>query len=105
MASASLGYRAGGGKKELTGQNDLELEISNQCGRLLSSVSIYYNSALLLKKCGASGNTRGLESLRRLSPVAWEHIFLNGHYTFISEGRELDLDAMIEELGLPSDEK
>ncbi|AYP92994.1 hypothetical protein CQB49_19935 [Salmonella enterica] len=36
-----------GGQKELTGQNDLELEISNQCGRLLSSVIIYYNSALL----------------------------------------------------------
>lgn len=97
-----------GGKKELTGQNDLELEISNQCGRLLSSVIIYYNSALLsrlLQKYEASGNTGGLESLRRLSPVAWQHIFLNGHYTFISEGRELDLDAMIEGLTLPSGEK
>lgn len=46
-----------------------------------------------------------LESIRRLSPVAWQHIFLNGHYTFISEGRELDLDAMIEGLALISDEK
>lgn len=94
-----------GGQKELTGQNDLELEISNQCGRLLSSVIIYYNSALLsrlLQKYEANGNTRGLESLRRLSPVAWQHIFLNGHYTFVSEGGELDLDAMIEGLALPS---
>ncbi|ENN9849227.1 hypothetical protein ACAP77_004540, partial [Salmonella enterica] len=48
------------------------------------------------------GNTLGLESLRRLSPVAWQHIFLNGHYTFVSEGGELDLDAMIEGLALPS---
>ncbi|MBL0865421.1 transposase [Pectobacterium carotovorum] len=31
-----------GGKKELTGQNDVELEISNQCGRLLS---IHYRFA------------------------------------------------------------
>ncbi|ECJ2623252.1 Tn3 family transposase [Salmonella enterica] len=93
-----------GGQKELTGQNDLELEISNQCGRLLSSVIIYYNSALLSRlqqKYEADGNTRGLESLRRLSPVAWQHIFLNGHYTFVSEGGELDLDAMIEGLTLP----
>ncbi|ECY7604049.1 transposase [Salmonella enterica subsp. enterica] len=94
-----------GGQKELTGHNGLELEISNQCGRLLSSVIIYYNSALLsrlLQKYEANGNTRGRESLRRLSPVAWQHIFLNGHYTFVSEGGELDLDAMIEGLDLPS---
>ncbi|EBV5086027.1 transposase [Salmonella enterica subsp. enterica serovar Ball] len=30
-----------GGKKELIGQNDIELEISNQCGRLLSIIIIY----------------------------------------------------------------
>ncbi|MBT0724817.1 hypothetical protein HH682_10320 [Rosenbergiella sp. S61] len=35
-----------------------------------------------------------------MSPVAWQHIFLNGHYAFISEGKELDLDAMIEGLTL-----
>lgn len=29
-----------------------------------------------------------------------QHVFLNGHYTFISEGKELDLDAMIEGLTL-----
>ncbi|HAV0157147.1 TPA: Tn3 family transposase [Salmonella enterica] len=92
-----------GGKKELTGQNDIELEISNQCGRLLSIIIIYYNSALLsrlLQKYEEVGNTRGLALLRRMSPVAWQHIFLNGHYTFISEGKELDLDAMIEGLTL-----
>jgi len=92
-----------GGKKELTGQNDVELEISNQCGRLLSIIIIYYNSALLsrlLQKYEDVGNTLGLALLRRMSPVAWQHIFLNGYYTFISEGKELDLDAMIEGLTL-----
>lgn len=94
-----------GGKKELTGQNDIELEISNQCGRLLSIVIIYYNSALLsrlLQRYEATGNTRGLEFLKRMSPVAWQHIFLNGHYTFITEGKEIDLDAMIDGLTLSS---
>jgi TnpA family transposase len=94
-----------GGKKELTGQNDIELEISNQCGRLLSIVIIYYNSALLsrlLQRYEATGNTRGLEFLKRMSPVAWQHIFLNGHYTFISEGKDIDLDAMIDGLTLSS---
>ena len=36
-----------GGKKELTGRTDVELEISNQCGRLIANAIIYYNSAIL----------------------------------------------------------
>lgn len=92
-----------GGKKELTGHNDIELEISNQCSRLLSSVIIYYNSALLsrlLQKYEATGNSLEQEWLSRISPVAWQHIFLNGHYTFISEGKKLDIDAMIDNVTL-----
>lgn len=95
-----------GGKKELTGKNDIEIEISNQCGRLLASVIIYYNSALLsrlLQKYEADGNSRGLSLIRRMSPVAWRHIFLYGHYTFVSEGKEIDLDAMIGALTQSSD--
>lgn len=36
-----------GGKKELTGKNDIETDISNQCGRLISNAIVYYNSAIL----------------------------------------------------------
>jgi len=38
-----------GGKKELSGRTDIELEISNQCGRLIANAIIYYNSAILSK--------------------------------------------------------
>jgi len=48
----------------MTGQNDIELEISNQGGRLLNIIIIYYNSALL----------------SHLSPLGWEHIILTGDY-------------------------
>jgi hypothetical protein len=30
-----------GGKKELTGRIDIEIEISNQCGRLIANALIY----------------------------------------------------------------
>nr|WP_241767159.1 hypothetical protein [Buttiauxella noackiae] len=30
------------GKKELTGKNDIETDISNQCWRLISNTIIYY---------------------------------------------------------------
>lgn len=32
-----------GGKKELTGKNDIETDISNQCRRLISNAIVYYN--------------------------------------------------------------
>jgi TnpA family transposase len=36
-----------GGKKELTGRTDIEIEISNQCARLIGNAIIFYNSAIL----------------------------------------------------------
>ena len=51
-----------GGKKELTGRTDIEIEISNQCGRLIANAIIYYNSAILsrlLTKYEASRQHQG----------------------------------------------
>jgi TnpA family transposase len=52
-----------GGKKELTGRTDIEIEISNQCARLIANAVIYYNSAILsrlLMKYEAAGNAKAL---------------------------------------------
>jgi TnpA family transposase len=88
------------GKKELTGRTDLELEISNQCARLIANAIVYYNSAILsglLVKYEASGNENALALIKATSPVAWRHIHLNGHYTFRG-GQAIDLDAIVREL-------
>src|ERR1700690_1614404 len=77
-----------GGKKELTGRTDIELEISNQCGRLIANAIIYYNSAILsrlLTRYEAS-SSKARAFLTQVSPAAWRHILLNGHYTFHSDG-------------------
>lgn len=87
-----------GGKKELTGKNDIETDISNQCGRLISNAIMYYNSAILsrlLERLEAEGNARGIEALARVSPVAWQHILLNGHYTSQSSDEVIDLDELV----------
>ncbi len=92
-----------GGKKELTGRTDIEIEISNQCARLMANAIIYYNSALLsrlLTKCEASPNAKALALIKAISPAAWRHIHLNGHDTFISDGTLIDLDAMVASLDL-----
>jgi len=92
-----------GGKKELTGRTDVEIEISNQCARLIANAIIYYNSAILshlLTKCEASGNARTVALLPKFSPAAWQHILLNGHYTFHSNGKIIDLDTLVAGLEL-----
>jgi len=92
-----------GGKKELTGRTDIELEISNQCGRLIANAIIYYNSAILsrlLIRYEASQNTRALALIKKFSPAAWRHLLLNGHYTFRGERQIIDLDAIVAGLDL-----
>src|ERR1019366_7383142 len=66
-----------GGKKELTGRTDIEIEINNQCARLVANAIVYYNSAILsrlLEKYRASGNEKALALIKLISPVAWRHI-------------------------------
>ena len=92
-----------GGKKELTGKTDIEVEISNQCARLIANAIIYYNSAILsrlLVKYEANMNPKILELIKKISPVAWRNIHLNGHYTFRGSGRVIDLDKIVAELVL-----
>lgn len=92
-----------GGKKELTGKTDIEIEISNQCARLIANAIIYYNSAILsrlLLKYESNPNPRFLDLLKKISPVAWRNIHLSGHYTFRGSGRVIDLDEIVSGLVL-----
>ena len=87
-----------GGKKELTGRTDLDLEISNQCGRLIANAIVFYNSAILsrlLAKCEAGGSEKALALVQSVSPTAWRHVHLNGHYTFCGGGQAIDLETII----------
>ncbi len=86
------------GKKELTGRTDLEVDISNQCGRLIANVVIAYNSMLLsglVDRYLAQGNDKALDLLRRISPAAWQHLHFLGHYAFRNKGNPIDLEAIL----------
>ncbi len=92
-----------GGTKELTGRTDIEIEISNQCARLIANAIIYYNSAILsrvLTKSETNGSDNIPELIRKISPVAWQHILLNGHYSFLNDGKVIDMDALVAGLKL-----
>jgi TnpA family transposase len=59
-----------GGKKEWSGRTDIQIEISNQCARLIANAIIYYNSAILsrlLRKYEVAGNAKALELITQIS--------------------------------------
>ena len=91
------------GKKELTGKTDIEIEISNQCARLIANAIIYYNSAILsrlLTKYEANQHSKILELILKISPAAWRYIHFNGHYTFRGSRKVIDLDTIVSGLAL-----
>jgi hypothetical protein len=90
-----------GGKQELTGRTDLDIEISNQCGRLVANSILFYNSAILSRVLAkANGNPEALALITSISPAAWRHVHVGGHYTFRDDRPAIDLDAIIQELDL-----
>ena len=88
------------GKKQLIGKTDIALEISNQCGRLVANTIIYYNSFILSKlyeKYNAQNHKKALRLLKRISPIAWQHIHFQGHLIF-TDKRIIDVNEIIEKL-------
>ncbi|SGZ15090.1 Transposase [Moritella viscosa] len=78
--------------------NDYQVSQWNDCARLISNCIIYYNSALLsafLKMHEQNGRQDIVDIIARLSPVAWQHINLNGEYSFNKGKREIDLAGLL----------
>jgi TnpA family transposase len=87
-----------GGKKQLIGAIDLDVAITNQCGRLSASVIIAYNSILLsalLERYRATGDQKAVMLLRKISPVAWQHVHFLGRYLFRGNRQPIDPVALL----------
>ena len=85
-----------GGKKALIGRTDLEVEISNLCGRLIAGAIIYYNASLhshILDK--DRDNKKLLQFIKKNSPVSWDHICFTGYFSFYGKKKPIDLDEII----------
>jgi len=79
---------------KLPGKNDNELNAYNECNRLLANCIIYYNAKLLSNlylACEAGKDEETCELIKRLSPVAWQHINLMGQYEFCRNQIPIDL--------------
>lgn len=67
----------------------------------------WYSDCLLSDKVAEIFREEGftgfsLRNLRakKISPAAWRHVHLNGHYTFRDTRQPIDLDAIVAELDL-----
>ncbi|MFQ6007025.1 MAG: Tn3 family transposase [Woeseia sp.] len=78
-----------------------EQQIWGECARLITNCIIYYNTRILsslLAYHEKTGNGQGASLLKRVSPIAWQHINLYGRYEFNKRPEVIDLEAIIEEL-------
>ena len=91
---------AHGGK--FRGGSDDEIAIWNECGRLIANAIIFYNAYMLsalLKKMEAEGNTEAAEFIKKLSPIACQHINFNGLFEFKPGENPVDIEKMVNKLG------
>jgi len=67
------------------GKSDIEMEIWNQCTRLIAAIIHYHNTYILNTLYQRSTSEEEKEFIRKLSPTAWSHILLLGFFQFFNE--------------------
>lgn len=89
--------------QKFRGKDDREIEVWNECARLMANCMIYYNAKILntlLEKLQKDGNKRLIEMLKYISPVAWIHINLYGYYTFEDNNNPIDMQQLADSINM-----
>ena len=90
---------AHGGRFRVRSQH--EQEIWNECARLVANTVVYYNSLILsevLDDLEKHGEMIAVETLKRVSSIAWQHINFYGRYHFDADFSPIDLAAIRQHL-------
>jgi TnpA family transposase len=91
-----------GGRKQLYGKTDPDIEVANQCGRLVANVAICYNSSIISgfieQNPGLLKNRKFLNKLKKISPIAWQHIHFLGQYTFKTSEEPIDMNEILKNI-------
>ena len=83
---------------------EYEQELWAECSRLIANCIIFYNASILsrlLEHQERTGDTRGAEATKRISPIAWQHINLQGRFEFLKTPDGLNVDTIIRALTTP----
>ena len=85
-----------------------EQEVWNECTRLIANAVVYYNSEILselLSTLENQSNNPAIDTLQRVTPLAWQHINFYGRYRFDSDLRPINLAALAQNLAKTDSKK
>ena len=83
------------------GKNDDEINLWNECARLISNAIIYFNSLLLtnlFEHFGKTGEDKKVEIIKQASPLAWHNINLNGTYSFSFDQNMISMNEIMQSI-------
>jgi TnpA family transposase len=86
-------------------RTEYDQQLWSECSRLLTNCIIFYNATILsnlLLLQEASGNSPQINLLKRVSPVAWQHINFYGRYEFTKSLDPVDMDEIVQRLATRS---
>lgn len=89
----------GGG--DFRGMSELEVEIWNECTRLIALIIIAYNMCILSELYEIKlqqGDHAAIEFLKHISPIASQHINIGGLYEFTEEMQTINLTEVVDAL-------
>lgn len=75
--------------------SEIEIDIWNECTRLIALVILYYNTHLLSRLCEIKqfeNDQEALDFLKHISSAATQHINIDGLYEFSEGLAEINLD-------------
>ncbi len=89
-------FHANGGKYKV--HSVMEQKIWSECNRLLANATIYYNTWLLSELLAyhqEQNNATEVDLIKKVSPVAWQHIHIHGRYKFRIGRVNLNVKEMV----------
>ncbi len=78
-----------------------EQELWNEYARLIANAVVHYNSVILSEVLHTLEKRRdkaAVESRKRISPLAWQHVNFYGRYRFDNDLMPIDLAALATQL-------
>jgi len=76
-------------------------QIWSESGRLIANCILCYNATILSKILNHKqniGDLPGVEGLKHVSPVSWQHINLYGRYEFRTISAPINIDDIFQQL-------
>ncbi len=86
------------------GSTELEMEIWNECARLVASAIIFYNSYILSALLDNAKGDKQIEIATQWSPVAWGHLNFLGNYDFHRRQLSLEIHKWLKNIKVDSPE-